>query len=126
DSDTYQEFRNIVLTKSFQRDLSKATSDGGTSTYMQKQTRPVSVVLSQRNILMMQIQRKYKRMKPTIVIKSSVPHEWRDDVSAEVLSARVRTLNAHEDCLDIDQLPHEIGGMMMAKEASESDYGVEL
>ncbi|EYC11088.1 hypothetical protein Y032_0052g2208 [Ancylostoma ceylanicum] len=81
----------------------------------------------ERNVLrVLQIQRKYNRRKSTIVFKSPVPHKWRDDVLDEVLSARVRMLDAREDCLDSDQLPDEFNEMMMAEEASESGYSVEL
>ncbi|EYC11087.1 hypothetical protein Y032_0052g2208 [Ancylostoma ceylanicum] len=148
---------NIVLTKSFQRDLAKASPYGGTSicetkhaldrlycrkeifypvsTYhlyaklatMHINTLRLAEMAGERNVLrVLQIQRKYNRRKSTIVFKSPVPHKWRDDVLDEVLSARVRMLDAREDCLDSDQLPDEFNEMMMAEEASESGYSVEL
>ncbi|EYB94530.1 hypothetical protein Y032_0170g248 [Ancylostoma ceylanicum] len=157
ESDVYQAFRNIVLTRSFQKDLAKASPYGGTSIcetkhaldrlYCRKEifyplstyhvyaklatthinTLRLAEMAGERNVLrVLQIQRKYNRRKSTIVSKFHVPYKWRDDVLAEVFSARVRILDAHEDCLDSDQLPDEFSEVMMAEEAFESDYGVEL
>ncbi|KIH54837.1 hypothetical protein ANCDUO_15013 [Ancylostoma duodenale] len=136
DSDAYQAFRNIVLTKSFRRDLAKASPYGVSTYHLYAKLATMHIntlrladceMAGERNVLrVMQIQRKYNRRKSTIVFKSPFPHKWREDVLAEVLSARVRMLDVHEDCLDTDQLPDEIGEMMMAEEASESGYSVEL
>ncbi|KIH68691.1 hypothetical protein ANCDUO_00972 [Ancylostoma duodenale] len=110
DSDAYQAFRDIAKLAT-----------------MHINTLRLAEMAGERNVLkVIQIQRKYNRRKSTIVFKSPVPHKWRDDVLDEVLSARVRMLDSHKDCFDSDQLPDEIGEMMMAEKASESGYSVEL
>ncbi|RCN27217.1 hypothetical protein ANCCAN_27050 [Ancylostoma caninum] len=103
DSDAYQTFRNIVLTKSFQRDLAKASPYGGTSICETKHA----------------LDRLYCRKE--IFYPVSTYHLY-----AKLATMHGRMLDVHEDCLDTDQLPDEIGEMMMAEEASESGYSVEL
>ncbi|KHJ99681.1 hypothetical protein OESDEN_00335 [Oesophagostomum dentatum] len=117
ESDAYQSLRKIVLTKTFQRDLAKASPHGGTSICETKNAldRPIStypmyvklatmhlntlrlaeIAGERREVRVLEIQRKYYRRKSRISFKNPVPHIWRDEILEEVMHSRRLMLDSN-------------------------------